>query len=63
LSITGITSTYPFIVFSNAKYSAYWVMNQRTGERVSKKNLSKKQAYELAQEKHLEDALEGTGVV
>ncbi len=54
LSITIMTNTYPFVVCTNSKYSAFWIINQRTGERVSKKNLSEKQANELAQEKYLE---------
>ena len=61
MSITVITSTYPFAVFTDSKHSAFWVMNQKTGERVSKKNLSEKEAYRLAQEKALELDLASRG--
>jgi len=36
-------------------------VNQRTGERLSKKNLSEKEAYQLAQEKALELDLASRG--
>ncbi|MHA1880176.1 MAG: hypothetical protein ACTSYG_07240 [Candidatus Heimdallarchaeota archaeon] len=50
----AITSTYPFVVKCDSKYSRFWVENQRTGERISKKSLTQREAFTLAEKKKQE---------
>lgn len=47
-------SIYPFVIKADAKRNWHWVENYHTSERVSAKNLSKKEAEAIAREKHLE---------
>lgn len=54
-------NTYPFAVKTFKNESYCWVENVRTGERLSKKNLSKKEAEDIAQEKCFE-LITATGI-
>ena len=54
------SNTFPFAIKTHKTRGVHWVENVLTGDTVSLKNLSKKEAEEIAQAKYLE-LIEATG--